>query len=41
MDRIPDDLASLTVMDLEDRVVRFGALFAERAAVLVFLRHFG
>ncbi len=34
-------LASLTLPDTEDRPVRLGSLWAERPAVLVFLRHYG
>lgn len=41
MDRIPDDLAALTVLDMEGKTVPLGALWADRPAVLVFLRHFG
>ena len=41
MDRIPSDLAALTVLDMEGKAVPFGSLWADRPAVLVFLRHFG
>lgn len=41
MDRIPDDLAALTLLDLEGRPRTFGSLYADRPAVVVFLRHFG
>jgi hypothetical protein len=41
MHRVPDDLAALTVLDMEGRPVPLGSLWADRPAVLVFLRHFG
>lgn len=41
MDRIPSDLAALTVLDVAGKALRFGSLWADRPAVLVFLRHFG
>jgi hypothetical protein len=41
MDRIPGDLAALTLLDLEGKVVPFGSLYAARPAAIVFLRHFG
>ena len=41
MDRIPSDLAALTVLDMEGKAVLLGSLWADRPAVLVFLRHFG
>lgn len=41
MDRIPEDVAALTVLDLDAKPVAFRALYAGRPAVLVFLRHFG
>jgi hypothetical protein len=41
MDRIPGDLAATTVLDLEGRTVPLGALWADRPAAIVFLRHFG
>jgi hypothetical protein len=41
MDRIPEDLGALTLLDLDGRAVPFASLYAERPAVLVFLRHFG
>jgi hypothetical protein len=41
MDRIPEDVAALTVLDLDTKPVVFRALYARRPAVLVFLRHFG
>ena len=34
-------LAQLTVLDTEGEVLTFGTFWAERPAVLVFLRHFG
>ena len=41
MDRIEAKAASSTVLDLEGRPLRLGAIWAERTAVLVFVRHFG
>jgi hypothetical protein len=41
MDRIDDAAARATVLDLEGRPVPLEALWAERTAVLVFVRHFG
>jgi hypothetical protein len=41
MDRIPEDVAGLTVLDLDGSPRPFRSLYAERPAVLVFLRHFG
>jgi len=34
-------LGQLTVLDPEGEVLTFGTFWAERPAVLVFLRHFG
>ena len=36
-----DQLADLTVLDLESKPVRFGDLWKDRTAVIVFVRHFG
>ena len=41
VDRIPSDLAALAVLDMEGQAVPLGLLWADRPAVLVFLRHFG
>lgn len=34
-------LADLTVLDLDSRPVRMGGWWAERAAAIVWLRHYG
>ena len=34
-------LEDVTALDTEGRVVRFGDLWQDQAAVLVFVRHFG
>ena len=36
-----DDLAELTVKDLDGNDVRLGDVWSERPAVLVWLRHYG
>ena len=36
-----DDLATMTVLDEASREVVLGTLWAERTAVLAFVRHFG
>ena len=36
-----DDLATLTVLDEQGATVELGSLWRDRAAVLVFIRHFG
>ena len=36
-----DDLAAMTVLDEASREVVLGTLWAERTAVLAFVRHFG
>ena len=36
-----DDLAAMTVLDETGAVVPVGSLWRDRAAVLVFIRHFG
>lgn len=36
-----ETLSSLELADPADAVVRLGSLWADRAVVLVFLRHFG
>lgn len=36
-----DDLAKLTVLDEQGHRVELGTLWRDRAAVLVFTRHFG
>jgi hypothetical protein len=36
-----DDLAKLTVLDESNRTIELGSLWKDRAAVLVFVRHFG
>ena len=41
MDRIPDEVARLPVLDLEGAPRPLEALWAERTAVLAFVRHFG
>jgi|APDOM4702015248_1054824.scaffolds.fasta_scaffold192684_2 hypothetical protein len=41
MDRIPPDVAQLPVLDLDGQPHPLESLWQERAAVLVFVRHFG
>jgi hypothetical protein len=41
MNRIDDTLAAATVLSLDGTPRPLGTLWAERPAVLVFLRHFG
>lgn len=41
MTHLPDDLASLTVLDLDGRSLPLGELWRDRTAVVVFLRHYG
>ena len=36
-----DDLAKLTVLDERSNTVELGALWRDKTAVLVFVRHFG
>jgi hypothetical protein len=36
-----DELAAMTVLDGDGRAVALGTLWQDRAAVLVFVRHFG
>jgi len=36
-----DDLAKLTVQDDKGGTVKLGSLWADKTAVLVFVRHFG
>jgi hypothetical protein len=36
-----DDLAKLTVLDEHGKTLALGALWAQKPAVLVFVRHFG
>ena len=36
-----DDLARLTVLDADEKPIELGTLWRDRAAVLVFVRHFG
>jgi hypothetical protein len=36
-----DRLADLTVLDMNGNPVRFGDLYRDRTAVVVFVRHFG
>jgi hypothetical protein len=36
-----DDLAALTVLDEQGGAIVLGTLWAERPAVIVFIRHFG
>ncbi len=36
-----DDLANMTVLDEHGAVVRLGTIWADKPAVLVFVRHFG
>lgn len=38
---VPEALADLEVLDPDGREVRLGELWADRPAVLVFVRHFG
>lgn len=40
-DRVPPELGSVVVRDLDGGAVELGALWRERPIVLVFLRHFG
>ncbi len=37
----PRELADLTVLDLRSEPVRLGSLWAERPAVVAWIRHFG
>jgi hypothetical protein len=37
----PEELADLEVLTTERERVKLGSLYADRPAVLVFLRHFG
>jgi len=41
MSSTTDDLAKLTVLDDDGRSIELGTLWRDRAAVLVFVRHFG
>lgn len=41
MDTRADDLAKLTVLDETGNRVELGTLWRDKAAVLVFTRHFG
>jgi hypothetical protein len=41
MERIPDALANATVLDASGTPQRLASLWAQRPAVLVFVRHFG
>jgi hypothetical protein len=36
-----DDLASMTVLDVDRHAIPLGTLWKDRTAVLVFVRHFG
>jgi hypothetical protein len=36
-----DRLADLSVLDPQSKPIRFGDLWKERPAIIVFLRHFG
>ncbi len=36
-----DDLARMTVLDADGKATTLGTLWADRTAVLVFVRHFG
>lgn len=36
-----DDLAAMTVLDEQKQAIPLGTLWRDRAAVLVFVRHFG
>lgn len=36
-----DDLAKMTVLDENKRAIELGALWRDKPAVLVFIRHFG
>jgi hypothetical protein len=38
---VPAELANATALEEDGRVVSLGALWAERAVVLAFVRHFG
>lgn len=40
-DTVASRLAPLTVLDAEGRTVTLGAAWADRQAVLAFVRHFG
>jgi len=40
-DTLATRLASLTVLDAEGRAVALGGAWADRQAVLAFVRHFG
>ena len=41
MNQISDDVAGLPVLDLDGAPRPLGSLWAERPAVVAFLRHFG
>lgn len=41
MERVKDEVAALTLTAAGGSEVRFGSLWADRPAVVVFLRHFG
>jgi hypothetical protein len=41
MEKVSDEFANLELPDHEGRVQRLGDLWRERAALLVFVRHFG
>lgn len=41
MSRVPDAAARAVIRDLDAREHELRSLWSERAAVLVFLRHFG
>ncbi|HET6841872.1 MAG TPA: hypothetical protein VFK06_09315 [Candidatus Angelobacter sp.] len=41
MPSLSHKLASITLPDTEGNLVRLGSLWAEKPAVLVFLRHWG
>jgi hypothetical protein len=39
--KVPEAFSSLTVLDPKGVVVKVASLWAEKPAVIVFLRHFG
>ncbi|MFO0583358.1 MAG: hypothetical protein U0229_13895 [Anaeromyxobacter sp.] len=41
MELVKDDVAALPVTGLDGKQIPLGSLWAERPAVVVFLRHFG
>jgi hypothetical protein len=40
-DRVPPELGTVVIRDLDGAAVELGSLWRDRPIVLVFLRHFG